>query len=75
MHMNKTTLLKNQSFLDKIGQCLATGAADDNPSRIATYSQVGSSLGYGMLWTAFITFPLMVGIQIISAHIGRITGD
>ncbi|MDD5241257.1 MAG: divalent metal cation transporter [Sulfuricella sp.] len=58
-----------------MGPGLITGAADDDPSGIATYSQVGAAFGYGMLWTAFFTFPLMVGIQIVSARIGRVTGD
>jgi NRAMP (natural resistance-associated macrophage protein)-like metal ion transporter len=53
---------------------LITGAADDDPSGIATYSQVGAAFGYGVLWTVFFTFPLMVGIQIVSARIGRVTG-
>jgi Mn2+/Fe2+ NRAMP family transporter len=51
-----------------------TGAADDDPSGIATYSQVGAGFGYGILWTTLFTFPLMVGIQTISARIGRVTG-
>ncbi len=58
----------------KLGPGLITGAADDDPSGIATYSQVGAGFGYAMLWTTFITFPLMVGIQIVSARIGRVTG-
>ena len=58
----------------KLGPGLVTGAADDDPSGIATYSQVGAGFGYGILWTAIFTFPLMVGIQIVSARIGRVTG-
>ncbi len=54
---------------------MITGAADDDPSGIATYSQVGAGLGYGILWTAIFTFPLMVGIQTVSARIGRVTGQ
>ena len=63
------------SLWSKLGPGLVTGAADDDPSGIATYSQVGAALGYGLLWTVFFTFPLMVGIQIVSARIGRVTGD
>ena len=63
------------SLWRKLGPGLVTGAADDDPSGIATYSQVGAALGYGLLWTVFFTFPLMVGIQIVSARIGRVTGD
>jgi len=58
----------------RLGAGLITGAADDDPSGIATYSQVGARFGYSILWTTIITFPLMVGIQIVSARIGRVTG-
>ncbi|MEO8998870.1 MAG: divalent metal cation transporter [Rhodanobacter sp.] len=53
---------------------LITGAADDDPSGIATYSQVGAAFGYGMLWCILLTMPLMIAIQAISAGIGRVTG-
>ena len=65
----------DQSFLEKLGPGLITGAADDDPSGIATYSQAGAQFGLNMLWTTLITFPLMVGIQIVSARIGRVTGE
>jgi Mn2+/Fe2+ NRAMP family transporter len=65
----------DQSFLRKLGPGLITGAADDDPSGIATYSQAGAQFGMNMLWTSLITFPLMVGIQIVSARIGRVTGE
>jgi NRAMP (natural resistance-associated macrophage protein)-like metal ion transporter len=58
----------------KLGPGLITGAADDDPSGIATYSQVGAQFGYGMLWTMFFSFPLMAAIQEISARIGRVSG-
>lgn len=74
MKKHKNILPQNQSLWEKLGPGLITGAADDDPSGIATYSQVGSAFGYGMLWTALLTFPLMVGIQVVSAHIGRVTG-
>jgi len=57
-----------------LGPGLVTGAADDDPSGIATYSQAGSQFGYGLLWTIFLTTPFMIAIQLISAHIGRVTG-
>jgi NRAMP (natural resistance-associated macrophage protein)-like metal ion transporter len=60
--------------LSKIGPGLVTGAADDDPSGIATYSQAGAQFGYTMLWTLLFSFPLMAGIQEISAWIGRVTG-
>ena len=59
----------------RLGPGLITGAADDDPSGIATYSQAGARLGYGILWTALFSFPLMVGIQVVSARIGRVTGQ
>ena len=57
-----------------LGPGLVTGAADDDPSGIATYSQAGAHFGYGLLWTVFITTPFMIAIQLVSAHIGRVTG-
>jgi Mn2+/Fe2+ NRAMP family transporter len=66
---------EEKSFLRKLGPGLITGAADDDPSGIATYSQAGAQFGLNMLWTALLTFPLMVGIQIVSARIGRVTGE
>ena len=61
-------------LLKKLGPGLVTGAADDDPSGIATYSQAGAQYGYGMLWTVLFTTPLMIGIQVVSARIGRVTG-
>ena len=58
----------------KLGPGLITGAADDDPSGIATYSQGGAQFGYSLLWTLFFTYPLMVGIQVVSARIGRVSG-
>ena len=51
-----------------------TGAADDDPSGIATYSEAGTQFGYGLLWTVFLTTPFMIAIQPVSASIGRVTG-
>jgi NRAMP (natural resistance-associated macrophage protein)-like metal ion transporter len=64
----------NESLLGKLGPGLITGAADDDPSGIATYSQGGAQFGYSLLWTLFFTYPLMVGIQVVSARIGRVSG-
>jgi NRAMP (natural resistance-associated macrophage protein)-like metal ion transporter len=58
----------------QIGPGLITGAADDDPSGIATYSQAGAQFGFHMLWTMIFTYPLMVGIQMVSARLGCITG-
>jgi len=57
-----------------LGPGLVTGAADDDPSGITTYSVAGASLGYGMLWMAVATFPLMAAVQLICARIGLVTG-
>ncbi len=60
--------------LQKLGPGLITGASNDDPSGIATYSQVGAQFGCGMLWTMLFSYPLMAAIQEISARIGRVTG-
>ena len=57
-----------------LGPGLITGASDDDPSGIATYSQVGAKFGFDMLWTMLISYPMMTAVQEISARIGRITG-
>jgi NRAMP (natural resistance-associated macrophage protein)-like metal ion transporter len=62
------------SWLSKLGPGLVTGAADDDPSGIATYSQAGAKFGFDLLWSMLLTYPLMVAIQIISARIGRVSG-
>ncbi len=62
------------NFWRALGPGLITGAADDDPSGIATYSQAGAQFGYGLLWTLLLTLPFMVAIQIISAAIGWRTG-
>ncbi len=61
-------------FFQKLGPGLITGASDDDPSGIGTYSQVGAQFGYALLWTMLLTYPLMAAIQEISARIGRVTG-
>ncbi|MBH5400881.1 divalent metal cation transporter [Bradyrhizobium sp. CNPSo 4010] len=62
------------SLLQRLGPGLVTGAADDDPSGIATYSQAGAQFGFGLLWTVFLTTPFMIAIQLVSAQIGRVTG-
>ncbi|MCX7097494.1 MAG: divalent metal cation transporter [Methylococcales bacterium] len=66
--------VSQKSWLKKLGPGLITGAADDDPSGITTYSQAGAQFGFNMLWTVLLTYPLMVGIQVISAEIGRVSG-
>ena len=61
-------------FLRVLGPGLITGASDDDPSGIGTYSQVGSHFGYGLLWTALLTFPFMVAVQELCARIALQTG-
>src|SRR4051794_35668799 len=62
-------------FAQKLGPGLITGAADDDPSGIATYSQIGSQFRFGLVWTLLLTTPLMIGIQMLSARIGWVTGE
>jgi NRAMP (natural resistance-associated macrophage protein)-like metal ion transporter len=61
-------------LLQVMGPGLITGASDDDPSGIATYSQVGAQFGYALAWTLLFSYPLMAAIQEISARIGRVTG-
>jgi NRAMP (natural resistance-associated macrophage protein)-like metal ion transporter len=63
-----------RTFVKSLGPGLITGASDDDPSGIGTYSQAGAQLGYGIGWTMLLTFPLMAAIQEISARVGRVTG-
>ncbi len=61
-------------FFSLLGPGLVTGAADNDPSGIATYSIVGAQLGTSLLWTAFVTWPLMGFVQLMCARIGMVTG-
>jgi NRAMP (natural resistance-associated macrophage protein)-like metal ion transporter len=71
---NKRTEPASEGLLKRLGPGLITGASDDDPSGIGTYSQAGAQLGFGISWTMLLTYPLMVAIQEISGRIGRITG-
>jgi NRAMP (natural resistance-associated macrophage protein)-like metal ion transporter len=62
-------------FARRLGPGLITGAADDDPSGIATYSQAGAQFRFGLVWTLLLTTPLMIGIQMLSARIGWVTGE
>ncbi|HEY3912379.1 MAG TPA: divalent metal cation transporter [Stellaceae bacterium] len=66
---------RRRGLLAFLGPGLITGASDDDPSGIATYSQVGAQFGYSMAWVMLFTWPLMAAIQEISARIGRVTGE
>ncbi|NUN67145.1 divalent metal cation transporter (plasmid) [Pseudanabaena biceps] len=75
----KTTKLakdktKKKNWWQTLGPGLITGASDNDPSGIATYSQAGAQFGFGLLWTMLFSYPLMSSIQDISAEIGRVTG-
>lgn len=70
---NDLVIIKFKKLLKKLGPGVITGASDDDPSGIATYSLAGASQGYSLLWTAFLTFPLMATIQEMCARIGLVT--
>src|SRR5438045_3321697 len=61
-------------FFSDLGPGLITGAADDDPSGISTYSVTGAAFGYRPLWTALFSFPLMAAVQIMCARLGMVTG-
>src|SRR6476660_1766992 len=63
-----------QRFFSNLGPGLITGAADDDPSGISTYSVVGAAFGYVPLWTALFSFPLMASVQYMCARFGLFTG-
>ena len=62
-------------FFQELGPGLTSGAADDDPSGISTYSVTGASFGYGQLWTALFSFPLMAAVQLMCARLGMVTGQ
>src|ERR1700676_3183369 len=64
-----------KSLFAMLAPGLVTGAADDDPSGIATYSQAGAQFGYALGWTMFLTTPFMIAIQMVSARIGAVTGQ
>jgi NRAMP (natural resistance-associated macrophage protein)-like metal ion transporter len=66
--------LKISKFFKTLGPGVITGAADDDPSGIATYSQTGAQFGYGQLWTAIFMLPFQIGVQEACARIGAVTG-
>ena len=63
-----------RKFFAELGPGLITGAADDDPSGISTYSVTGASFGYAPLWTALFSFPLMASVQMMCARLGMVTG-
>src|SRR5690349_14002851 len=73
--MPKPRLLKFKSYFKILGPGLITGAADDDPSGIATYSQAGAQFGLGTLWLALFQLPMMIAVQEMCARIGLVTGS
>ncbi len=73
--VTKTPLKSAQEYWHTIGPGLTTGAADDDPSGIGTYSQAGAQFGLGLIWTAVFTFPFMATVQEMCARIGIVTGE
>jgi Mn2+/Fe2+ NRAMP family transporter len=71
---NKTENFAKSRVPSILGPGLITGASDDDPSGIATYSQVGAQFGFSISWTMLFSYPLMAAIQEISGRIGRTTG-
>lgn len=75
MNIFKESFVKVKKYLRILGPGLITGASDDDPSGIATYSQAGAGFGFATLWTALLTFPLMAAIQEMCARIGMVTQE
>jgi NRAMP (natural resistance-associated macrophage protein)-like metal ion transporter len=67
-------LLRGPGYFKRLGPGIVTGAADDDPSGIGTYSQVGAAFGFGLLWTTLVTLPLAIAVQEATARLGLVTG-
>jgi Mn2+/Fe2+ NRAMP family transporter len=67
-------LLRGRGYWSRLGPGIVTGAADDDPSGIGTYSQVGAAFGFGLLWTTVATLPLAIAVQEATARLGLVTG-
>src|SRR2546423_5570403 len=73
-HVKQSVLWCKTRFWDSLGPGLIAGAADDDPSGIATYSVAGAQFGTTLLWTALLTWPLMASVQMMCARIGMVSG-
>src|SRR5262245_15937899 len=73
-HVKRSIYWVKSRLWDSLGPGLIAGAADDDPSGIATYSIAGARFGTGLLWTALLTWPLMAAVQMMCARIGMVTG-
>src|SRR5919197_996332 len=71
---NRRQTTNKKSFVQKLGPGIITGASDDDPSGIATYSQAGAQFGFGMLWMVLFLYPLMTVVQEMCARIGLVSG-
>jgi Mn2+/Fe2+ NRAMP family transporter len=67
-------LLRGPGYFKRLGPGIVTGAADDDPSGIGTYAQVGAAFGFGLLWTTLVTLPLAIAVQEATARLGLVTG-
>src|ERR1044071_8522536 len=74
MSAKKTEPGMVRRFFASLGPGIVTGAADDDPSGIATYSIAGAQHGLALLWTALLTWPLMAFVQMMCARVGMVTG-
>ena len=72
--LRRARRIRGRGHLRRLGPGLVTGASDDDPSGIGTYSQVGASMGYGLLWTAVVSLPLASAVQETAARLGFVTG-
>src|ERR1700712_807831 len=73
-HLRQVAVGRFNRFFSTLGTGLITGAADDDPSGISTYSVTGAAFGYAPLWTALCSFPLMAAVQMMCARLGMVTG-
>jgi Mn2+/Fe2+ NRAMP family transporter len=70
----RASLIRGAGYFKRLGPGIVTGAADDDPSGIGTYSQVGAAFGFGLLWTTLATLPLAIAVQEATARLGLVTG-
>src|SRR5438093_3830039 len=73
-HHRRRRHLRGFGYFKRLGPGLVTGASDDDPSGIGTYSQVGAGFGFGLLWTALVSLPLAAAVQETAARLGLVTG-
>ena len=73
-HHRRRRHIRGFGYFKRLGPGLVTGASDDDPSGIGTYSQVGAAFGFGLLWTAVVSLPLAAAVQETAARLGLVTG-